>query len=125
MAGTAVGVGVAYQSNNVYDIFGATVSATLASGFTANAEYIDLDGLGGYDDWIGVAAGYVSGPLLVQANYGVFSQVVGSDVDGYGVVVNYDLGGGVVAMAGYGSGDGPAGNGAGDETWSVGLGLSF
>lgn len=125
VAGTNVGFGAAYQSNNVYDIFGFTASAQLAGGFTANGEYIDLDGKSGHDSWIGVAAGYAAGPLLVQVNYGVFNEVVGSDVEGYGAVVNYDLGGGVVAMAGYGHGDTDAGNGAGDSTWSVGLGLSF
>lgn len=128
VAGTNVGFGAAYQSNNDFDIFGFTASAQLASGFTVNAEYIDLDGSDfgvAMNDWMGVAAGYAAGPLLVQVNYGVFDTVTGPNIDGYGAVVNYDLGGGVVAMAGYGNGDVGAGNGAGDETWSVGLALSF
>lgn len=129
LGGTAVGAGLAYQSNGDIDIIGVSADATLANGILLNAGYVDLDNGA---DWTGVAVGYQTGALLVQANYGVYS-LVGGDVDGWGLVANYDLGGGAVVMAGYGSGDINPGNneihGQGGvdttDTFSLGLGLSF
>ena len=64
--------------------------------------------------------------LLVQVNWGRYDfDDARGEIDGYGLVVNYDLGGGAVLMAGYGSGDAPSGNGNGNDTWSAGVGLSF
>lgn len=117
MGGTAVGVGLGYQSNGDIDVIGVSANATLANGLALNAGYVDLD----VDEWMGVGIGYTSGPLLVQANYGEYD----SGNDGFGLVANYDLGGGAVVMAGYGSGDAGSFNGGGDDTWSIGLGMSF
>jgi len=65
----------------------------------------------------------------VQANYGAY-DIGALTIDGWGLVANYDLGGGAVVMAGYGTGDVAAGNEIGglygsEDTFSVGLGLSF
>ena len=66
---------------------------------------------------------YTSGPLSVTANYGEIDNEVLADVDSYGLAVNYDLGGGAVVMAGYGSDVAAA---AGNQSqYSIGLGLSF
>ena len=71
----------------------------------------------------GLGLCYTTGALTVSANYGVYDTVGVLDTDGYGLAVNYDLGGGAVVMAGYGSGS-VAGEPSVD-TWSIGLGLSF
>ena len=69
--------------------------------------------------------GYQMDALLVQANYGLYDIDGEGEFDGYGLVMNYDLGGGAVVMVGYGNGDLESGNGNGSETWSAGVGLSF
>ncbi|MCB2136339.1 MAG: porin [Rhodobacteraceae bacterium] len=119
LGGTAVNVGLGFQDNGTTDVAGISFGATLAGGFGINLGYASGDltpsGYGtANDDWIGIGVSYTSGPLLLGANYGEYD----SGNDGWGVVVNYDLGGGAVAMAGYG--DGTLGN-----SWSMGLGLSF
>jgi len=115
--GTSVGIGLGYQTNGVFDVYGVSADVKLAGGFEVIANYADLD----IDKWWGVGVGYTSGALLVAANYGSYD----SGADGWGLVANYDLGGGAVVMAGYGDGNLPSGNGNGDQTWSIGLGLSF
>ncbi|MDP4033251.1 MAG: porin [Pseudorhodobacter sp.] len=119
-AGTKVGVGLGYQDNSVNTVWAISADAAMSNGFSANIGYADLDTNG---TWAGIGLGYASGPLLVQANYGAYDN--GGTTDGWGLVANYDLGGGAVVMAGYGSGDAVSGNSNGTDTWSVGLGLSF
>lgn len=117
MNGTAVGVGLGYQTDGNLDVIGVSANATLANGLALNAGYVDLD----VDQWMGLGIGYTSGALLVQANYGEYD----SGNNGFGLVANYDLGGGAVVMAGYGSGNAASFNGHGEDTFSLGLGLSF
>ncbi len=113
-----------YAVTGSYGIWGASVDAKFAGGFRAILNYSDLDGKGGLDNHYGLGLGYVSGPLTVSANYGKYNGVLpAADVDGYGVAVNYDLGGGAVVMAGYGKSN-PTGAPS-TNTWSIGLGLSF
>ncbi len=69
---------------------------------------------------MGLGIGYTMDALTVQANYGSYDLVGAGSQDGWGLVANYDLGGGAVLMAGYGDGDGPAGNGHGESTFSAG-----
>lgn len=117
MGGTTVNVGLGYQTDGVLDIIGVSAHAAMSNGLDLRLNYADLD----VDEWMGLGVGYTSGALLVQANYGEYD----SGADGFGLVVNYDLGGGAVVMAGYGSGNGPSANGNGNDTFSLGLGLSF
>lgn len=141
MGGTAVGVGFGVQDNGVNTVWGLSASAAMANGFSAAIGYADLDGTAFHtsngfaatplvDSWWGINVGYTTGALTVGANYGRFDSNIG-DLSGFGLVANYDLGGGAVAMAGFGSSDAPAGsgggswNGAGEDTFSLGLGLSF
>lgn len=135
MGGMDVGVGVGYQDNGVNSVWGLSASAAMANGFSVALGYADLDGTSDAvgngvlsDSWMGIGVAYTTGALTVGANYGKYDATVAgvSDPSGWGLVANYDLGGGAVAMAGYGASDnGVNGNGHGDATWSVGLGLSF
>ena len=124
--GTMVGFGLGYQDNSVLQMWAVSANATMSNGIAINAGYADLD-LG--VTWAGIGVGYTTGALLVQANYGAYDTGAFT-VDGWGLVANYDLGGGAVVMAGYGTGDFAAGNEIGglygsEDTFSVGLGLSF
>ncbi|MCV2867207.1 porin [Defluviimonas sp. WL0002] len=122
MGGVDLGVGLGYQSANSMDAVGLSLSAAMANGVNVTAGYADDEFWGG--EWWGLGVGYTAGALLVQANYGEWDY----GDSGWGLVANYDLGGGAVAMFGYGSsssGSGGSFNGNGDDTWSAGLGLSF
>ena len=134
--GTKVGFGLGYQDNSVQSMYAVTANATMSNGIVINVGYADLDAqaVGANDTWAGIGVGYTTGALLVQANYGTYDLLGGGTVDGWGLVANYDLGGGAVVMAGYGTSSNvpvtPAGNEIGglygsDDTFSVGLGLSF
>lgn len=46
------------------------------------------------DEHYGIAAGYEFGAFLVSANYGKFKFDGDAETSGYGIVANYDLGGG-------------------------------
>jgi len=144
MGGMDVSAGLGYQDNGANSVVGVSASAAMSNGFSVALGYADLDGIASHwtqsgttgttsafaDSWYGVGVAYTTGALTVGANYGSYDTDIG-DVSGWGLVVNYDLGGGAVAMAGYGSSDVPAGadfgsfNGNGEDTFSVGLGLSF
>lgn len=124
MGGVALGFGLGYQSadGGAAEIWGLSVSADMGNGFDAVINYSDFDGVGTHS---AIGLHYNSGPLLVGVNYGSFDADGGGSADGFGLVVNYDLGGGATAMLGYGSGDFLSGNSNGDDTFSLGLGLSF
>ena len=124
--GTAVGFGLGYQDNSVVQVWAASANATMSNGIAINVGYADFDTIG---TWAGIGVGYTTGALMVQANYGAY-DIGALTIDGWGLVANYDLGGGAVVMAGYGTGDLPAGTEIGGaygstDTFSIGLGLSF
>ncbi|MFY0693287.1 MAG: porin [Paracoccaceae bacterium] len=122
------------------DITAVSLAADFGNGFEAavnwsEADWDALDVLGGTGsesdvEHIGVGVAYVSGPLTVAANYGEYDVdggIVG-DADGYGLVINYDLGGGAVVHFGYGAGDetvDTAGTAEKIESWSLGLSMGF
>ena len=131
MGGTALRFGLGYQTGNEGgnngDVVGASISATFAGGFSGVIGYTatDFDNVAVADiDRLGIGLTYTTGALSVHANYGdVDDGTVGGSFDSYGLAVNYDLGGGAVVMAGYGSDTSAA---AGDQSqYSIGLGLSF
>ncbi|PHQ98725.1 MAG: porin [Marinosulfonomonas sp.] len=105
------------------DVWGVSVDAKFGGGFRAIVSYSDADVAGFSTTHTGLGLGYTTGALTVSANYGVYNPAVGLDTDGYGLAVNYDLGGGAVVMAGYGSASDAGAPSV--DTWSVGLGLSF
>jgi outer membrane protein OmpU len=148
-AGTAITLGVGYQtgtanatagtvavatSTNV-DVIGASV--TLANGpitFIANTSSFDYNAnaINGstasvmYDKtYSGVSLTYaVSDATSVNVNWGqVDYNTTTTDQNSTGVTLNHDLGGGAVVMAGYAS-DTSATSGD-QDSWSIGLGMSF
>lgn len=147
MSGADIDAGIGYASNGDLDTWSVAVRAKLANGFQATLGYADFsndptfsfnDRIGNgvvVDNWVGLGVAYTTGALTLGANYGVYSAVNAGDDDpaGFGLVANYDLGGGAVAMFGYGDSTGTGvggneygnGNGHGDSTWSAGLGMSF
>ncbi len=139
MGGMDVGLGLGYQDNGVNSVWGLSGSAAMSNGFSVSLGYADLDGTSDAvgngvpsDSWWGVGVAYTPATmsaLTLGVNYGEYQATSASgmaDPSGWGIVANYDLGGGAVAMAGYQSSDnGVAGNGGGDSSFSVGLGLSF
>ncbi|MEZ5753576.1 MAG: porin [Paracoccaceae bacterium] len=141
MGGTALKFGLGYQAGSdsdgvVYtngDVIGASVSAELAGGFSVSlgytkTDYDALDVAGAASALVdfahtGLGVTYTTGALSLHANIGHYNPDVGASDSTYGLAVNYDLGGGAVVMAGYGSDVGAA---AGDQSqYSIGLGLSF
>lgn len=141
MGGTALRFGLGYQAGSndsgadaFYtngDVLGVSVSAEFAGGFAATLGYTSTDydalGVNGLAsdevdfDHTGLGLTYTTGALSVHANVGMYDPAVGASDETYGLAVNYDLGGGAVVMAGYGSDVGAAG----DSSYSIGLGLSF
>lgn len=147
--GMDLALGLGFQDNNDYTLYGVSGSIALPMGLSVAAGYAELDGIDTHfassngfsataDSWYGVSVAYQTGPLLVSANYGAYDTesingtATSSDLEGFGLVANYDLGGGAVVMAGYGYSDVPDSlgnigsfNSNGQETWSLGLGMSF
>ena len=147
MSGADITAGIGYQTNGDGSTVSVAATAKMANGFSAALGYASFDNdplytfndyLGNgvqVDNWVGVGVAYTTGALTVGANYGMYSASVAGvqDPKGWGLVANYDLGGGAVAMVGYGASSGSdalgnsygSGNGHGSKTWSAGLGLSF
>lgn len=120
LGGTALNLGLGYQEQGSNDVMGLSVGADLTSGIGAVLNYSTMS-VGGVDtDHTAIGLTYTSGAMSAHINYGQF-DTAGVKTDGFGVAVNYDLGGGAVVMAGYGSDV----DGAGNDSWSVGLGMSF
>ena len=128
LGGTDVNLGLAYQdADSLGSAVGVSAAATAANGFGGKIGYIDYsDDFANWDSHLGLEVSYKSGPIGVAVNYGKVDLVGGADFDSWGAVANYDLGGGAVVMFGYGSNSARAGAPVDDEdTWSLGLGLSF
>lgn len=127
IAGMNLGLGFGYQTSDAGDVMGLSVATTLESGLGVVLNYstMDADKAGDEGDWDHMAIGlsYSMDALSLHANYGVksYAEAGVEDSDGFGLAVNYDLGGGAVVMAGYGSTMGADSV----DTWSLGLGLSF
>ncbi|KKK72886.1 hypothetical protein LCGC14_2899410, partial [marine sediment metagenome] len=121
-AGVALGFGLGYQTADNADIIGVSVSGKLASGFQAILNYTDLDGVNGADNHTGVALGYNTGAITVAMNYGVFDLVGGGENEGYGLIGNYDLGGGASLQAGYGH---STVGGVDGDRYSFGVAMAF
>ena len=147
LGGLDLGLGLGYQTGSAVgsdgvavsvmdrDIIGLSVDTTFANGLRAILNYSDISAddsttgaaLAAFSgDHVGLGLGYTSGALTVSANYGEFSYDDNSSKDGFGVAVNYDLGGAAVQ---FGYGDGTTTTAAGvktsSDTWSLGLAMSF
>lgn len=122
MGGIGLGLGLGYQTNSINDVIGVSATADFGNGFEAAVNYSDLDGVlvGGtaMDSHVGVGVAYSMDALTFAANWGQYDHVGAGSTDGYGMLVNYALGGGATIQAGYGDGDN-------DSSYSLGLSLSF
>lgn len=127
--GTGLGSqGAAIVAGDV-ELLGASVNADFNNGFVAGLAYTDITSDLQDGNHIGVSAGFTTGAFQIGANYGVFDMDNQDKVKGYGIAAAYDLGGGLKLHGGYGDSDfgGVFGPGDGDdnETYSVGLSMSF
>lgn len=133
--GIALGFGLGYATGyedvdgDDAEVIGVSIDADFGNGFVAAINYSDLDEIvvkgGAKDNHYGIGIGYTMDALSIGLNYGVFeaSSGAGDDSEGYGLIVNYDLGGGAVVQFGYGEGDNT--DGTDFESYSLGLALSF
>ncbi len=119
LGGVTLGVGLGYQTSEFNDIYGISLDVAMDNGLSAALNYSDLDGFGGNESHMAIGVAYTMDALTVAANYGQYDRTVGADRDGFGILANYDLGGGAVVQAGYGSGYSDA------ERWSLGVAMSF
>lgn len=102
------------------DAVGFSAKADFGNGFMAAFNYSDYDvDLAGADfTHTGIGFAYEMDALTLAANYGVYDFDTAPDADGYGLIANYDLGGGAALQFGYGSGEGT-------ESYSFGVAMSF
>ena len=119
LGGLDLGLGLGYQDFDAGSIAGLSVDTTFANGLRAILNYSDYSNHVTYDSHVALGLGYTSGALTVSANYGEYSGLVAAgDADGYGIAVNYDLGGAAVQF-GYADDSNDA------DRWSLGLAMSF
>lgn len=123
----ALGAGIAFDGEA--QAIGVSAAGTFAGGFSAGVVYSLIDFDGTDVDHFGIGGGYTTGAISASANYGwtEFGDV--GDIQGIGLTLGYDLGGGAEVQFGYGYNDI---NGEGDEsidtdfhTYSVGVSMSF
>ena len=134
VGGVRLGVGIGYGSADI-GVAGASetevgISLSVSSGgFTGILNYVDLgdsDGGGVSETHTAIGIGYTMDALTLSANWGQFEEGA-STQSGYGIAVNYDLGGGAAVQFGYGNTDSCgvyAGCTTGD-TFSLGVAMSF
>jgi outer membrane protein OmpU len=123
LGGTAVNLGLGYQDADADgSAVGISATAVLDGGLSVGIVYADWKD-NAADNNFGIGIGYSSGPFSVHANYGKVDFIDGTDSDGFGLAAAYDLGGGAVVHFGYGSGEDRLG--IDEDSWSLGLGLSF
>ena len=105
---------------------GLSVAVT-AGAITGILNYTDMEVTGTDVTHTGLGIGYTAGALTVGVNWGEYDVTGADNVDGFGIAVNYDLGGGAVVQFGYAdSADAPvAGATADDDLFSLGLAMSF
>jgi outer membrane protein OmpU len=136
MSGVDVNIGLGYITTDeasaagpvTYDdAFGISFAATFSNGLSAVLGYSTLidSSAGGLDNGshIGIGLGYTMNALSMAVNYGEYDFDTAGSADGYGLTVNYDLGGGLVAQFGYGGGTPRVGTY--EDTYSLGLAMSF
>ncbi len=128
LGGTALGVGLGYQSNGTSDVIGLSLDATMDNGLQARFNYAsgDSDASGVSEERFAIGLGYSMDAITVGLNYGRAEEGA-STQDGFGLAANYDLGGGAVVQFGYGSTNscGVYANCAVGDTWSLGVAMSF
>lgn len=123
LGGAAVGFGLGFQTADDVDIIGLSIDGDFGNGFVAGINYSELD----YDDgateldashWA-IGVGYTMDALAIGLNYGEYDVDGGDDIDGWGLAVQYDLGGGAAVQFGYGDGSDD------EDNYSLGIAMSF
>jgi outer membrane protein OmpU len=129
MGGVGIDFGLGYQevalnSTQDLDALGLSVVGNFGD-FSAGINYVEFssDDISEEGDYLGFGVGYSANGLSIHANYAEIDVTSGDDIDGFGLAVAYDLGGGAVVKGGYGSGT--EGSDPSFDTWSLGLALSF
>lgn len=113
------GFGIGYQQHDDANIAGMSANAgfgEMSAALNFSRKSVD-DGEDVTHTGIGVT--YESGAVAINVNFGRHDHSGDTeDADGVGFAAQYDLGGGAKAQLGVGSSDG-------DNTWSLGLAMSF
>ncbi|NDV98392.1 porin [Salipiger sp. PrR002] len=127
LSGVDLSAGLGYLKLDEWaEVWGLGVTAGFAGGFEVGATYSDIDGEDGFvsdgEHW-GLGFGYSMNAFSVGLNYGKYDFDDAGEQEGYGLAANYDLGGGLVAQFGYGYSEFT--DGSDDDTWSLGLAMSF
>lgn len=120
--GVAVSVGISDFS----EVWGISVGTTFNNGLQAVLNYSNFGGSDTEGDVThsAIGLGYSMNALTIGLNYGQWDGDQGS-IDGYGLAVNYDLGGGLSAQFGYGKNDADISGVASNQNDSFSLGLSM
>ena len=124
LGGIDLSVGVGYQTGGPGandEAIGASAQATFSS-ITIAGVFASVEEAGVTTESIGVGASYTFDAFTVGANYGT-QDIGGATADGFGGFVNYDLGGGAVVQAGFGTGNTAAG--VDTTAYSLGIAMSF
>ena len=126
-SGIGLGFGLGYQAggDDDFDAIGASVYADFGNGFEAGLNYTDYEDDFGDASHVGVGVAYTMDAWTFAANYGEFDFDGDNDQSGFAVLVNYDLGGGAVIQAGYGSSSFDAAGVDDVESYSLGVAMSF
>lgn len=128
LGGTALNVGIGYQTaDDLGDVTGISVDTALANGLLLGASYsvTDIDGVDEDLTHTAVGIGYEMNAIAVGVNYGQY-KIDDETLSGWGLAASYDLGGGLVAQAGYGVSDSSSAFGdANTDQFSLGLAMSF
>lgn len=139
--GVDLGFGIGYQQADTAGTdshaIGASVDVMFAGGFQAVLNYTAFDnvflpGSGNFvrpfrevDAHYGVGLGYTTGAITVAVNYGVYEgAAANSDMTGFGLAADYDLGGGAELQLGYGYSEDDIG-GFDSDQFSLGVAMSF
>ena len=123
--GTTLGFGLGIQSqDNGREAIAVSVDGAFDNGLRAGIQFSETSGAAGEADetHYGIGMAYTVNALTIGMNYGSFENkgnTAGNDVDGFGLAVVYDFGGGLEAQFGYASNDGS------NDTYSLGLAMSF
>uniref|UniRef100_A4WXA3 Porin domain-containing protein n=1 Tax=Cereibacter sphaeroides (strain ATCC 17025 / ATH 2.4.3) TaxID=349102 RepID=A4WXA3_CERS5 len=139
--GFGMGAGIAYQSFETagtglgsqgaagvagdVELLGVSLTGDFNNGFVAGIAYTDISSDFQDGNHLGLSAGFTTGAFQIGANYGVFDMDAQDKVKGYGIAAAYDLGGGLKLHGGYGDSDFGGGLDDDNETYSVGVSMSF
>ena len=117
-ASSGFSIGVALTEYD--DFVGVNARASVAGEAGHDAAGAAIAGYLSDASHLSIGVGFTTGPVTLHANYGEldYDAVAIADVDGYGVSIAYDLGGGAKVKLGMND------NAAGDD-FSFGLAMSF